>query len=170
MTATTLNRLANIALMSSVLVFGVTAWSNAHKARLMTHTGSDAFHIGDGAPDIRGVRYASMEQTLVVFASTRCKYCISSVSFFNRLKSVAQERKKKRSVVVVFSEPEPVVQKFKEKQGLMTDSVSGMNFDSLGVRSTPTMVLVGQTGKIARTWGGTSDGVEAEVWRAMGLL
>src|SRR5437879_4288471 len=119
MTSTTLNRLANAALVSSVFVLGAAAWfTYAHKVRPVTSVESDAFHVGDRAPEIRCAEYASTERTLLVFASVRCKYCISSVPFFNRLKSVAQERKRRRSVVVVFSEPEELVQKFTQKYGL----------------------------------------------------
>ena len=161
-----INVVANVCLLVSAGALGTAVWqkySQAHRlARSQTRL---PFQPGDRAPVISGISYREQSSSLVIFLSTMCHYCESSVPFYNRLTGLSSHRGLR--LFAVFAQPEDQVQSFRGRLGLLVDSVPGVNFSRIRVGSTPTVLLIDRIGVIKRTWVGVSTQNEAEIIRAL---
>jgi hypothetical protein len=63
--------------------------------------------------------------------------------------------------VAVFPQNVTEVDAFKTRMKLNIESVANVRMDSVGVTATPTMVLVSQSGRVARAWVG-SEGKDTQ--------
>jgi hypothetical protein len=112
---------------------------------------------------IPGVDWKANGRTMVLALSTGCRYCTESGPFYQRL---AQERAKAQNLRVVAMFPEPVEQskKYLSDLGVSVDEVQQGRLDSIGVRGTPTLILVDGDGAVVESWRGKLPGnKESEV-------
>jgi len=99
---------------------------------------------------ISGVDWAVNDQTLVLAISSTCHYCSQSAPFYQRL---AKERGNIHMVAVL---PQSVEEgrRYLEKLGVEVDDVKQVSLASLGVRGTPTLILVNKDGAVEDSWVG----------------
>ena len=109
-------------------------------------------------------------QALIVAMSTTCHYCRDSVPFYNRLEEMRQEIKGSTHIVAIFPDPEAEVTNYTQKEKLKVKAIAAIDFDSVNVTGTPTIILVDASGKILDFWvGKLSNDQEKEVIKAVGL-
>jgi hypothetical protein len=151
---------AAIIIASAVVVIGTplglfSRWFPRTSDKTRT---ANSFRAGTKAPSVPGVDYARADRTLVIFLSAYCRYCQTSVPFYRelaaRLDAGSQKAAARRKLVAVFPENVSEVDQFKAREKLQIDSVSNASFRELGVRGTPTAILVSNDGIIQRTWEG----------------
>lgn len=130
------------AAVAVLIAFGMSFVSKA-PAKL-----SAGFVQGAQAPEVAGVRYSDHQQTLVVALSTNCPHCESIAPLLKRLGDVPSSR----LVVLVFPQPRHEVERYLSEVGIATDFVPSVELAALNVQSTPTLLLVGQDGKILDLW------------------
>ena len=118
---------------------------------------------GSRAPVLRNVDYTAHDRFLILFLSTTCHYCVSRIPFYNRLQYIARESHAARALYAIFSEPSEAVEAFKIGSRLDIDSLVSLDFRSLGVRSTPTTLLIDKEGIVKRFWIGASENIESEI-------
>jgi len=109
---------------------------------------------------IDGVDWAKNGQTLVLVLSDQCHFCGESAPFYQRL---VREHGKTRLVAVV---PQTVDRgrRYLNKLDVTVDDVKQASFGSLGVRGTPTLILVDNNGSAIKSWiGKLAPNVEAAV-------
>ncbi|HVO99356.1 MAG TPA: redoxin domain-containing protein [Bryobacteraceae bacterium] len=116
-----------------------------------------AFQPGAKAPAVPGVDYASSDRTLVLFLSTHCKFCETSLPFYRELNTKLSEKKAAGHIVAVFPQTPAEVRAFKEKQNLEIDSVADAQLSDYGVSGTPTLLLVNRDGKTVKSWVGAQE-------------
>ncbi len=96
------------------------------------------------------VDWAKNGQTLVLAVSNKCHFCSESAPFYQRL---VRDRGQTRVVAVL---PQTVDEGKAYLAGLdvAVDEVRQMPLPSLGVRGTPTLILVDGNGVVLNTWAG----------------
>jgi hypothetical protein len=112
---------------------------------------------------------ADRRPSAILALSTYCGYCRSSAPFYRAMLSAALERGIR--LVAVLPEDKETYGPLLPKLGLSpTDEISQVNLESIGVRATPTIVLVDENSTVRKTWvGKLSPDQEKEVFLALGL-
>lgn len=109
---------------------------------------------------LEGVDWTKNGRTLLLALSSKCHFCTESAPFYQRL---ARERPKARLIALV---PHTVDEgkKYLEELKVDVDEILQVPFGSLGVRGTPTLILVGDQGSTIKSWvGKLASNTEAEV-------
>ena len=113
-----------------------------------------------------GVDWARNGRTLILAISTKCHFCTESAPFFQR---IGKERAKGVRLLAVFPQPVADSQKYLQSEAVQVDDVRHTTLASIGVRGTPTLLLVDKNGTVDDAWQGKlpADG-EKEVLAALG--
>jgi thioredoxin-related protein len=90
-------------------------------------------------------------RTLVIAISTTCHFCKESEPFYRRLQ---QEVGKGIKTVAVLPQPVNEAEQHLSGAGLHVDQVKQAELSNIGVRGTPTMLLVNSNGVVTRVWTG----------------
>lgn len=112
--------------------------------------------VGEQFDQLRQVVPAGSEKALVVALSPTCGFCNESMPFYKRL---IDERNQKGSNVkfiaaVPAEEAKAEEQKKFAEAGVQPDSLVTMDFASIKVPGTPTILLVDNQGKVLNVWVG----------------
>jgi hypothetical protein len=97
-----------------------------------------------------GVDWKKNRRTLVLAISTTCHFCTESAPFFRRLAEVTKDLK----TVAVLPQPVPEAQQYLSKVGVHVDEVRQVPLSTVGVRATPTVLLVNDSGVVTDVWVG----------------
>lgn len=102
---------------------------------------------------VQGVNWSESEETVLIALSDTCRFCADSAPFYQKLTSELADRKNVR-VVAVF--PQEVAQGKKYLDGLNVQvaQVAQASLDSMGVRGTPTLLIVDKSGTVKQSWVG----------------
>jgi thioredoxin-related protein len=95
----------------------------------------------------------SATQTLVLVLSTECKYCTASALFYRRLVNQAAGSATTKIVAVLPQSPEEAKQ-YLDQLNLRIDYTYQVSASSLGIRGTPTLILVDGKGVVIESWEG----------------
>lgn len=113
---------------------------------------------------LEGVDWTRNGRTVLLALSSRCHFCTESAPFYQRL---AQQRSKARLIALV---PHTVDEgkRYLDELKVEVDEVRQVPFGTLGVRGTPTIILVGDQGSTIKSWvGKLTSNTEAEVLAAL---
>lgn len=102
----------------------------------------------DGRPI--GVDWKKNHQTLVLAISTTCHFCKDSVPFYRRLGGI------EKSVKMVAVLPQSVSEgkEYLEGKGVRVDDIRQVQLNTVGVKATPTLLLVNDVGVVTNIWVG----------------
>jgi hypothetical protein len=115
-----------------------------------------------------GVDWAEADRTLLLALSTQCRYCTESAPFYRRL---AAEAAKRRNVRLVGVLPQRADESgaYLSRHGVALGRTVQASPDVLGVRGTPTLILVDGSGAVVKSWvGRLPEGEEADVLAHLG--
>jgi len=154
-----LNTAANVALLvSAVAVCASSAldihghlWQSGSKAPASS---TPAPMPGVPAPKVAGIDYRQSDRTLVLFLSTRCKFCRMSAPFYRELSSRVAKDSRLHRIVAVFPEGRMEVSGFITREQLGIDVIPDVRAHEYGITGTPTAVLVARDGVVQRSWVG----------------
>ncbi len=95
-----------------------------------------------------GVDWGRSERTLLMVLSTTCRYCTESAPFYQRL---AREHGGARLVAVT---PQQVgeAQGYLSRLGIGVDEIRQADLDAIGVRGTPTLIMLDGDGSVLESW------------------
>lgn len=111
-----------------------------------------------------GVDWTQSKQTLILVLSTECHYCSESAPFYRQLASIP------RSTRLIALLPQPVAESrdYLKKLGVGVDDVKQIEFSTIQVSGTPTLLLVNANGTVTKTWiGKLPDDQQKEVLKAI---
>jgi hypothetical protein len=97
-----------------------------------------------------GIDWKQNGQTLILALSSNCHFCTNSAPFYTKL----VQKKGSTRLVAVLPQPEGEGRKYLEKLGVSVDEVRQLSPDRIGVRGTPTLILVDASGGIRSSWVG----------------
>lgn len=100
-----------------------------------------------------GIDWAKNSRTLVFALSSSCRYCTESAPLYRQLTQARGETGASRLVAVL---PESVNdgQNYIQSLGFSVDEVKQMPLGSMGVKGTPTLIMVNARGVVTNTWEG----------------
>jgi len=114
---------------------------------------------GERFDQLKAVVPAGAQKTLMVAVSPTCHFCNDSMPFYKRL---IDERNQKGSQVKFVALVPAEQAKAEESQkfasaGAQPDSMAHVDFSSIKVPGTPTLLLVDNNGKVLDVWVGKQD-------------
>lgn len=114
---------------------------------------------GERYDQLKNVVPAGSERALVVAVSPQCHFCNESLPFYKQL---IDERNQKNSPVKFVAAVPTEQLKAEESQkfasaGVQVDNMVNIDFGSIKVPGTPTMLLVDKQGKVLDVWVGKLD-------------
>ena len=111
------------------------------------------------AVKLSGIDWDSNGQTLLMALSTNCHYCSESAGFYRTLARAADSMHATH-LVALFPESLSESRNYLESKQIGISDVRQERLGSIGVRATPTLVLVDSTGHVQASWMGklSTDG------------
>lgn len=101
------------------------------------------------------VDWKSNGRSIVLYLSTKCRFCDESVPFYERL--AKQKPKNGVKLVAVFSQDLDQATAYLNSHRIVVDKVVSSSLNSVGINSTPTLLLVDQNGVVSDFWRGKLD-------------
>lgn len=112
---------------------------------------------------VDGVEWGSTSKTIVLALSSKCKFCTESAPFYQRLATFLNERKDVR-LIAVFPQDVSEGKKYLDELKVPVAEVKQAYLSTMGVRGTPTVIIVDSSGVVTESWvGRLSADKEAEV-------
>ena len=108
---------------------------------------------------IPGVDWSKNGRTLVLAMSTTCHFCKDSEPFYRRIR---QEVGAGVKMIAVLPQPQADAEEYLNTAGVKVDEVRQLALTAIGVRGTPTMLLVDGKGVVTKVWVGKLQGQEEE--------
>lgn len=159
-----LDRLATIGIIVILIIIGVSIWRNHTGVRV----GSTplAIKVGEILAEIPKWDYAAHEQSLIVFASTSCRFCNASMDFYKRI-AVSPV---KDSFLLAYPDKKESVSAYLSDKNFSGQVLPEITLNKYNVTSFPTLVLVDQRGKIKQVWVGMLQSQqEHDVFKQLGI-
>ena len=102
---------------------------------------------------LQDVNWAAKKRTMLMVLSDSCRYCTESADFY---KKVAEQRAKHDDTRLIAVLPQDVGagQAYLNKLGVVVDEVRQSPLNAIGVRATPTLILVDDKGVVTGSWVG----------------
>ena len=102
---------------------------------------------------VPGVNWSDSEETVLLALSSRCHYCTESAPFYQKLTRELAAQKNVR-VVAVFPQEVGQGKKYLDDLNVPVTQVIQAQLDSLGVKGTPTLLIVDKSGTVRQSWVG----------------
>lgn len=154
-----LDTIANIAIIIVCVIASVVLVRNFFFQPRQPAGGPPGVEKGERLEALQAALPAGAERTLVLAVSPQCHFCTESMPFYKR---VVDERNKKGSAVKVVvavpaAEAREAEQKHLTDAGVQNDALVTVDFSSIKVPGTPTLLLVDKQGKVLDVWVGKLD-------------
>jgi hypothetical protein len=102
--------------------------------------------------------------TLVLALSKSCHFCAESVPFYQKLTAFKSSSPQGLRLVAVFPDKQEEAEAYLKGNGIGVDAVVSMPISNLGVRGTPTLLLLDGQNKLEEIWiGKQTDAEESQV-------
>jgi hypothetical protein len=145
--------IANISVIVAVVVFlgfiGRQEYERRHPAAGPAETAQVGKTIA-----LPGVHFSPQGKTLILAISTQCHFCRDSEPFYKELAARSQGRFK---LIAVLPQPLDEAQSYVQQSIAPSVEVVSSQLDSIGIRGTPTLLLVDGSGKVKQSWVGKLD-------------
>ena len=100
---------------------------------------------------VPGVDWRKNGRTLVLAISTECHFCKDSTPFYRKLE---EQVGKDLKTVAVLPQPVAEAEQYLNGEGVHVDQVEQAAMAGIGVKGTPTMLLVNSAGVVTKVWVG----------------
>jgi thioredoxin-related protein len=152
-------------LLVAIAVLGTFVANLTRKSGPQLHVGLEK---GQALADIPSINYSNSPKTMLIAMSTKCHYCSESAPFYKQLVDAYHASGNQIRLVAVFPESENEVKAYIQQQQLDIETVSSVNFQSINVSGTPSLILVDSRGKIQDFWlGKLPNDVEQQVLKSI---
>ena len=112
---------------------------------------------------LQGINWGESKKSVVLALSDQCHFCSESAPFYQRLTAELAQRSDIK-LIAVFPQQVGDSKQYLSKLGVPISDVRQATLDSLGVRGTPTVIIVDKNGKVQQSWvGRLSPDKESEV-------
>jgi thiol-disulfide isomerase/thioredoxin len=150
-----LDVMTNIAvIVTSIALLGFLgdSWYENHHAPQSSATRARAL-VGSTVK-LPGVDFTRKDKTLVIAISSTCHFCQESQPFYRQL---ANMQGNKANLVAVLPMPQRDAEDYVHSAISSSFRVVSASLDTMGVSSTPTLLLVDSQGRVERAWVGKLD-------------
>jgi hypothetical protein len=112
---------------------------------------------------LSGVDWANNGQTLLIVLAKGCHFCSESAGFYKQIALAAAQRKDFQ-IVALFPQEVSEAREYLNQIEVPISEVRQISINEIGVRGTPTLLLVDNTGVVKDAWlGRLQSDKEAEV-------
>jgi thioredoxin-related protein len=147
-----LNLAVNLAIIVVLVLVGIVFAKNLLSVR---STGQNRdYRVPAGSKiSLPGVDWASNQQTLVLVLEKKCPYCRESAPFYQQLAREAGQKRRVRLIAVL---PQDVgeAKEYLSSLNVPIDEVRQSSVEALGVKGTPTLILLNEKGEVRQSWPG----------------
>lgn len=150
---TALEAVTNTAVLMALIIAGTVFTWNYIPHRSVTKLQS-GLQKGKPLARLPGYDYATSSRTLIIAMKPACDRCNESIRLYNQFKDIQNLNDKSTTLLAVFPEPREEVEHYTRQNQLMVDAMPGVSLTAINVRTTPTIVLVDNSGKILNFWVG----------------
>jgi len=105
-----------------------------------------------------GAAPTNPQPTLVLALSKNCRFSHESVGFYQKLTAFKNSSPQGLRMVAVLPQSKEEAESYLKEQGIGADEVISMDVSKLGVRGTPTLLLLDRQSKLEELWAGKLDG------------
>jgi hypothetical protein len=147
-----LDKIANVALILGVAAF-LYIVVRGELTRPPTKDNLARALVGESI-SLPGLQLNQQRDSLLVAISTNCHFCKDSLPFYKELSARASG---KLDVIAVLPQPLSESQAFLQRADVSATRVVSANLSLLGIRGTPTILLVDGHGKVQEEWQGFLD-------------
>ena len=114
--------------------------------------------------ELPGLDWTQSQQTLVLVLSEGCRFCTESAGFYQRLAMEKAKGEGSPRLIAVLPQEVGQGQAYLNQLGVVVDEVRQSQMSAIGVRGTPTLILVDNQGAVKESWlGKLSEAKEADV-------
>lgn len=156
--------IADLAIIVTAVLLCVVLIKNyivTQPAPAINNSTTDAQLQSDAKLSIPGIDWAKSEQTLLLALSSTCHFCSESAPFYRQL---VKERGSSVRIIAVLPQSVQAGRDYLNRLGVSVDDVMQVEFNSLGVKGTPTLILADSNGVVLDSWvGKLPSSEEAEV-------
>ena len=158
-----INLVVNVMIVAVLVCIGfvlIKHYRSSHRPA----TPPQDYHLPAGSTvSLSGVDWAKNGQTLLFVLDTGCRYCTASAPFYQEI----VRQKRMAQLVAVLPQDIQVSKKYLNDLNVSIDDVKQSRLEAMGVKGTPTLILVNSAGKVVRSWPGKlSPEEEREVLEA----
>jgi thiol-disulfide isomerase/thioredoxin len=119
--------------------------------------------------NLPGIDWAGNNQSLVVVISTDCHFCHESVPFYQELSRRAAQSGHVK-MIAVFPQEVSTAKEYLDSNSITVGQIIQANPPNIGVRGTPTLLLIDKDGRVTETWlGRLVDDQERKVFERLSL-
>jgi hypothetical protein len=160
---TRLEKLTNVAIIVACAVLvGNMAWNYYQSTR--PNPGLRAEIAKGTVVELPGAAPVSLQPTLVLALSKNCRFCQESVGFYQKLTAFKNSSPQGLRMVAVLPQSKEEAESYVKEHGIGADEVISMEVSKLGVRGTPTLLLLDGQNKLEEIWvGKLNDSQESQV-------
>ena len=112
--------------------------------------------------NLSNVDFHASDQTLLIALSTTCSYCRESLPLYRQILKDNHDVNSNLAVVALFPNSPAEVENYLKDNDLPIDVRTGVNFESIHIAGTPTVILVNSEGVIKNFWTGKLETLEAD--------
>jgi|SoiMethySBSTD1v2_1073268.scaffolds.fasta_scaffold03486_5 redoxin len=143
----------NIAIITVAILLGIVLVKNYLLAGPKPDPGVPPTVPVGTKMSLQDVNWGAKKQTLLMALSDTCRFCTESADFYKKL---AQERAKHDDLRLIAVLPQDVSagQAYLNKLGVAVDEIRQSPLDDVGVKATPTLILVDDKGVVTASWVG----------------
>jgi thiol-disulfide isomerase/thioredoxin len=167
---TRLDKAANIALIIACLLFIGFLARNYYLSRTPDPVIELGVEKGQQVklPEGASAGSQSASATLVLALSTHCGFCQASTPFYQRLAAFKNSSPARLRLAAVMSETNEEIDAYLKKNGIAADAEFSMPISQIGVKGTPTLLLLDGQNKLIESWvGQLNNQEESEVIAAL---
>lgn len=147
-----LDKAANIAVILAALLFIFVVVRTEIRKR--TYPDPAVAELHRTVADLPGVHFPKQNKSLIIAVSTTCHFCQESLPFY---KDVSARSKGRIDVIALLPQPEAEAKTFIQNANISATQIVSAKLSTIGVRGTPTMLLVDERGNVERAWTGELD-------------
>lgn len=157
-----------VVLLASIAIIYTCAWSYlkaSSKPQLPL-----GLHKGQILAPLPSYNYSSASQHLIIAINPNCAYCNESVPFYHELTSVQQPPDQPTQIIASFQVPLDEANQYIKQQQLDISAIAAVDFRSINVSATPTIILTNGNGMVKDFWiGQLSDEVKGQIIKAIAM-
>jgi len=166
-----LNTITNLAIIAVLVFLLVTTLQRRNRTNADTKTAEIEALAHRSFPEFAKLRArgdALAKGTAIAAMSSSCIFCAESGGFYRRLISAIDRKAPRGRIFFAFDLHDTKARQFLSKLGLPKDRYQAADFQSLGIRNTPTLLIIDEAGRVRSAWiGKLTQSEEDQILRSL---
>lgn len=141
---------ANIAIIVVALIIGVVLVKKFFFTNSTANQPKETISVGSKI-NLNQVDWAKNGYTLLLVLSKDCRFCAESIPFYQKISQEFSQNDKVK-LVAVFPEDTASAKEYLQSNNITVSEVYQATPPAIGVRGTPTLLLINEKGEVMENW------------------